>query len=89
MGPLGGLHGHYSLQTASEIKSDFRFEINDLNYLLIYVHIAYREWALLPASEATTASKQPWRSNLTSDLESVTSLAHVARVTLFLNASCS
>ena len=31
------------------------------NYLLIHVHIAYMVWAFLPASEDTTASKQPRR----------------------------
>ena len=70
MGPLGSLWGHYySLQTASEVKSDLRFEISDPNYILIHVHIAYMVWALLAASEATTASKQPQRSNLTSNLK--------------------
>ena len=56
MGPFGSLRGHHSLQTASEVKSDLRFEISDPNYLLIHVHIAYMVWALLVASEATTAS---------------------------------
>ena len=32
-------------------------------------------WALLAVSEATTASKHPQRSNLTSDLKSVTQIA--------------
>ena len=31
----------------------------------------------LAASEATTASKQPWRSNWTSDLKSVTQITYV------------
>ena len=43
--------------TASEVKSGIRFEISDLNYLHIHVHIAYMVWNLLTASEATTASK--------------------------------
>ena len=47
--------------TASEVKSDPRFEISDLNYLHIHVHIANMIWTLLTASEATTASKQPRR----------------------------
>ena len=34
-------------------------------------------WALLAASEATTASKQPRTSNLTSDFNSVTLITHV------------
>ena len=41
MGPFGSLRGHHSLQTASEVKSDLRFEISDPNYLLIRVHITY------------------------------------------------
>ena len=61
MGPFGSLQGHYSLQTASEVKSDLRFEISDPNYLLIHVHIADMAWALRAASEVTTASKQPQR----------------------------
>ena len=32
MGPFGSLRGHYSLQTASEVKLDLRFEISDLIY---------------------------------------------------------
>ena len=46
MGPFGSLLGHCSLQTASEVKSDFTFEINDPKYLLIHVHIVYMTWAL-------------------------------------------
>ena len=75
VGPSGSLRGHYSPQTASEVKSDLTFEISDPDYLLIDVHIAYMVWAILAASEATTASKQPRKPNLTSDLKSVTSLA--------------
>ena len=74
------LGGHYSLQTASEVKYDLRFEISDLNYLHIHVHIAYMFWAhfegLLLSSEATTASKWPQISNLTSDLEFVAQIAY-------------
>ena len=33
MGPLGSLRGHYSLQTALEVKFDLRFEISGLNHL--------------------------------------------------------
>ena len=65
MGPFGNLQGHYSLQTASEGKYGLRFEINDTKYLLIHVHIAHIVRALMAASEATTATKQPQvRSNL-------------------------
>ena len=45
-------------------------------------------WALLAASEATTASKHPWRSNLTSDLKLVTQITYAAmslQPLLFLN----
>ena len=59
---------------ASEDKDDLIFEISDPNYLLIHRHIAFMVWALLAASEATTASKQSWRSNLIPDLKSVTSI---------------
>ena len=61
MDPFDSLRGHYSLQTASEVRSDLRFEISDLNYLQIHVHIAYMFWArfeaLLVASEATITSE--------------------------------
>ena len=53
--------GQYGLQTASEVRSDLRFEISDLDYLHIHVHIAYMFWArfeaLLVASEATITSE--------------------------------
>ena len=42
MSPFDSLQGHYSLQTALEVKSDLRFEISDLNYLLAHMHIAYK-----------------------------------------------
>ena len=64
MDPFDSLGGHYGLQTASEVRSDLRFEISDLNYLHIHVHIAYMVWTLLTASEATTASKQPRSTKL-------------------------
>ena len=35
------LGGHYSIQTALEVKSDLRFQISDLKYLHIHLHIAY------------------------------------------------
>ena len=80
MVPFDSLRGHYSLQTASEIKYELIFEISDPNYLLIHVLIAYIVWDLLAASEATTAYKQDWRSNLTSDLKSVTSITYATMV---------
>ena len=73
MDTFGSLGGHYSLQKASELKSDIRFEISDTNYLHIYVYFTCMIWALVSASEATTASIQPQRSNQTSDLKSVAS----------------
>ena len=76
--------GQYGLQTASEVRSDLRFEISDLDYLQIHVHIANMVWILLTDSEATTASKQPQRSDLTSDLKSVTSITHVTNVSRHL-----
>ena len=78
MDHFGSLRGHYSLQTASEVKSDLRFEISDPNYLLIHVHIAYMVWTLFGSLEVTTASKQPQRSSLTSYFKSVTSITYVA-----------
>ena len=39
-------------------------------------------WSLLAASEATTASKQPPGSNLTSNLESVTTISYIPMVAL-------
>ena len=78
MDPFGSLRGHYGLQTASEVRSDLRFEISDLNYLHIHVHIDYTVWTLLTASEATMTSKQPQRTDLTSDLKSVTSITYIS-----------
>ena len=83
MDPYDSLGGLYGLQTASEVRSDLRFEISDLNYLHIHVHIAYI--ALFGGSEATTASKQPQRSNPTSDLKSVTSITYVPMAALTLH----
>ena len=57
-----------SLQIASEAKYNLRFEISDPNYVLIHVHIAYMAWTLFAAFKATTASKQPQISNMTSNL---------------------
>ena len=37
MDPFGSLGGHYGLQTASEVRSDIRFEIYGSNY--IYYHV--------------------------------------------------
>ena len=78
MVPFDSLRGHYSLQTASEVMSDLRFEISDPKYLLIHVHIVYILWALLAASEATTASKQPRRSYPISYLKSETPNTYIS-----------
>ena len=78
MDPFDSLRGHYSLQTASDIKSNLRFEISDL---LIHAHIAYMVLALFVASEATVASKQPRRSDLASDLKS---MAQTTYATMFV-----
>ena len=58
---FGSLWGHYSLQTASEVKLDLRFEISDPNYLLIHVHIGigplsslWGHYSLQTASEVKT-----------------------------------
>ena len=36
---FGSLRGHYSLQTASEGKFDFRFKFSDLNYICWHGHL--------------------------------------------------
>ena len=36
---FGGLWGHYDLQMASEVKSDLRFELSDLNFIGSNVYI--------------------------------------------------
>ena len=41
-------------------------------------------WALLAVSEAITASKQPQRSNLTSDLKSVTPITYLSMCILLI-----
>ena len=59
MDPFDSLGGHYGLQTASEVRSGLSFEISDLNYLHIHVHIAYLFWAHFVATTASkTASDQ-------------------------------
>ena len=47
------------LKSASEFKFDLRFEIRNLNYPIIIVHVASN-------SEVMAASKQPRRSHLAS-----------------------
>ena len=86
MVPFDSLRGHYGLQIASEVRSDLRFEISDPKYLHIHVHIVYMFWAhfegLLEASEATTASKRPRNTNVTSDLEFVAQTSYDAMFVL-------
>ena len=84
MDHFGNLRGHYGLQTASEVKSDLIFQISDPSYLLIHMHIAYMEWTILAASEVTTASKQPRRSSLISDLNSVTPITYLSMCILLI-----
>ena len=84
MDPFDSLGGHYGLQTASEVTSDLIFEISNLDYLHIYVHIAYMVRILLTASEATMASKQLWGSDLTSKLKSVTSITYISMCILLI-----
>ena len=40
MDPSDSFGGHYSLQTVSEVKSVFRFEISD-PIIRLHIHIAY------------------------------------------------
>ena len=69
MSPLEGLTG---IQTTSEVTFDLR-SVASIT-LHIQAHIAYI------ALHATTASKQHWRSNLISDLKSLTSITYVTKV---------
>ena len=69
---------------ASDVKSDLRFEISDPNYLLIHVHIVYIVWILFAASEATTASIQPWRSKLSLQVKLVTPIYNMTKVSLIV-----
>ena len=55
----------------SQANFVLKFEISNLNYPGLYVCIA-----ILVASEAMAASTWPWRSHLTSELNSVTSINH-------------
>ena len=84
MDPFDSLGGHHGLQTASEVRLDLRFEIRDLNYLHINVHTAYMVLTLLTALGAITASKQPRRSDRTSDLKSVTSITYISMCILLI-----
>ena len=58
---------------------DLRFKISDPNYVLLHVHIVYMVWALLAASEATTASKQPRRSKLSLQVKLVTPIYYMTK----------
>ena len=76
-----------ALQTCEllKVKSDLRLEISDLHYMHIHVHITCK--TLLVASEVTTASKVPWKSNLTSYLESVTLISYFGMSFCLLSAT--
>ena len=67
-----GPWGHYGPQTATDLIIQISVPI------YLPVHIAYMVWALLEASEATTASKQPQRSDKTSDLISVSLITYIS-----------
>ena len=69
MVPFGAPETTKASKQIIEVKSEQRFEMSDPNYLLIHVHIVYMVWVLLASSEATTASKQPLRSTMVSDLK--------------------
>ena len=70
---LGGLRHHLSILSCCLTR-----RARLLNYLLIHVHITYMVWALLAASKAPSSSKQPLRSNMTSDLKSVTPITYLS-----------
>ena len=53
---LTALEATMAPQTASEVRSYLIFEISNLNYLHIHVHIIYMVWTLLTASEAQGCS---------------------------------
>ena len=61
---FGSLWGHYGLRTASEMKSDLRFEFSVPKYIVMSILILMNFWA----SGTIMASKQPWRSNMRSNL---------------------
>ena len=84
MDPFGSLGGHYGLETALEVKSDPRFEISDLDYLHIHVHIAYIVWILLWPLRPLQPPKQPRRSDLTSDWKLVTSITYISMCILLI-----
>ena len=76
------LCGHYSFQTASKIKWDIKYTLISMGILLIWLRPFWCLWA-------TTAFKQPWRSNLTLDLKSVTPFTYVLMSLWPLTASMS
>ena len=48
---------------------------NQQRWLEVWL-VVYMVWALLAASEATTASKQPWRSNLSMQVKLGTQMCY-------------
>ena len=95
---FGALPGRCSLRmasVASDAKFDFIFEISNLNYPGIYVHVASNYHfggpitGILVASEAMAASKRPQRSQMASELNSVTSITYVHMSFWPLNPSMS
>ena len=75
---LSSLWCHYNLRTASEMKSDLRFEFNIILFCLLYGPFLQPPRPL-----------QPQRSNPTTYLESVTLITHASMLTFFLKASVS
>ena len=78
--PLRPLHPSNSLRDQIWPQISNKWSI----HLHIHVYVAQMVWALLAASEAITTSKQPWRSNLTSDLRSVTPITYLSMCLLLI-----
>ena len=68
----------------SYLTSDWKSVI-PITYLSMCILLVW--YGPFSASEATTASKQPWKSHLTPDLKSVTQITYVTMVTFMLSAS--
>ena len=65
---IRAFRGHYLLQTSFEVRSNLRFKISDLAFLLIHVHIDYMFWAYFSPWEVTTEVKSDLRFEI-SDLD--------------------
>ena len=82
--PYMAIRSYYSLQAALDVKFDLRFEISEPQLPTYPCAYCLYSMDLLAASEATKAGKQPQRSNLTSDLKSVTSITYISMCILLL-----